>query len=249
MLPVVPQPLAIRGKKMPLPRLLWGGKGGKVGGEQTGLFFFFSLSLFSAYMANVTRIAMVPAAVKREWWVWLRRRRRRWRWCTQNDWYICPGKLQIHQHIHVAHQPDAQESRGLSPLARRQPRVQAAAEICAARLHFSRRFPRKWAFIYRALSLHGYYIPACVPEGKALTLSSNPMTSALISSAVDRPLPLSFAVCVLVADTNLIFLHQPPRKSTTSASTTCVCHSAAPIAHQASAARWGTHDDDGWVTH
>lgn len=61
------------------------------------------------------------------------------------------------------------------------------------------------AFTYRALSLHGYYIPACVPEGKALTLSSNPITSALISSAVDRPLPLSFAVCVLVADTNLIF--------------------------------------------
>lgn len=26
--------------------------------------FFFFLSLFSAYMANVTRIAMVPAAVK-----------------------------------------------------------------------------------------------------------------------------------------------------------------------------------------
>lgn len=32
--------------------------------RQDCFFFFLSLSLFSAYMANVTRIAMVPAAVK-----------------------------------------------------------------------------------------------------------------------------------------------------------------------------------------
>lgn len=42
----------------------WKGRKGWWQTDRTVFFFVFSLSLFSAYMANVTRIAMVPAAVK-----------------------------------------------------------------------------------------------------------------------------------------------------------------------------------------
>lgn len=201
---------------MPLPRLPWDGKGGKGWWrtDKTCFFFIPTLSLFSAYMANVTQITMVPAAVGGSDGL------TKAVVAVGNDSYTCPGKLQIRRLVRIARHPDAQENRGLS--------------ICAARLHLLRRLRHRV----------GNHLPCIITSRPLHTClcarGERPWCFHLIRRPTlqfARPLidlfPL-FAVCTLVAETNLFFFCT---RTSASASTTCVCHGAAPIAHQASAAR------------